>query len=126
MENREHISCFGNAELTVIGNVFCGRGSADFIVDGASFIDGSRICMLDGEFSLHGRALTSLLEVPDPVETFTGRMLVRGHFDDPGAQQCFAIPFGMTATGQPQSPPEPAAVQSCRQMFVVSTVTELD
>jgi hypothetical protein len=121
----EALSCFGNSELTLSGTVSCSLGSADLIVWGASYLNGQRICSLDDEFGLSGTPVTSLLDAPEAQPSIGGRYLVRGHFDHPDAQNCFSIPFG-TSPGTLTAPPEPPAVISCRQLFVVSTVTPLD
>jgi len=119
------LSCFGNQELTLTGTVHCERSNADYGIGGAGYLDASRECKLDDAFTLYGRAVTSLLDTPTSVEVVDGRYLVRGHFDDPEAQNCSRIPFGTDPSGA-IGPPEPAAVIACRQHFVVSNVTPLD
>jgi hypothetical protein len=124
----EALTCFADNELTLIGTISCTRPAIEYAVSGASFIDGGRACDLDqvGEVHLYGEAVTSLLETPTRVDSFTARVLVRGHFDDPEAQSCYWIPFGTPPSGTPTEPPDPGAVIGCRQMFVVSTVTRVD
>jgi hypothetical protein len=123
----EALTCFRNAELTLIGTVLCTRPAIEYVVSGVSFIDPQRACDMGdlGDVHLHGEPVTSLLETP-PVESFTGRVLIRGHFDDPEAQFCYSIPFGTPPSTTPTEPPDPGAVIGCRQMFVVSNVTQLD
>jgi hypothetical protein len=122
----EAMTCFGNTELTLSGEVTCNHATLDLIVGGASFLDGRRECHLgDGDLSLHGNEIVELLEAP-PVDTFTGRFLVRGHYDDPEAQGCHTIPLGAPPPTTPTEPPDPGAVLSCRQMFVVSNAISQD
>jgi len=119
------LSCFGNSELTLSGLVNCSRITGDFVVGGAPFLDPNRSCNLDGEFTLTGNAVASLLDAPHVTDSAMGRFLVRGHLDDAAAQNCGPIPFG-TDPSSAAGPPEPGTVLACRQMFVVSTVTPLD
>jgi hypothetical protein len=122
----EAMTCFGNTELTLSGEVTCNRMTLDLIVGGASFLDGQRDCHLGaGDLGLHGSEVLELLEAP-PADTFTGRFLVRGHFDDPEAQGCHTIPLGAPVPITPTEAPDPGAVLSCRQMFVVSNVISQD
>lgn len=117
------LSCFGQTELTLTGTINCDRPTIEWAVGGAAFLDAQRSCRLDEQVELHGEAITSLLEAPTRVEFLSGRFLVRGHFDDPEAQNCAPVAFG---TNSPTGPPEPGTVMACRQMFVVSTATQLD
>jgi hypothetical protein len=120
------LSCFGNSELTLSGTVSCQlEAVGEFAVGGASYLDPIRSCDLDGELGLHGNEVTDLLDAPDVVDSAMGRYLVRGHFDDAQAQNCTSIPIG-TDPSSAAGPPEPGPVTSCRQLFVVSTLTPLD
>jgi len=119
------LTCYGNQELTMTGTVHCDRVQADLAISGASFLDPNRSCQLDSQLHLYGRNVTSLLDTPTSVEAVDGRYLVRGHFDDGEAQACFFIPFG-TPPGGPTQPPDPRAVVTCRQLFLVSNATPLD
>jgi hypothetical protein len=116
------IACFGETELTLVGEVACDRSIAEYAVSGVSFLDADRSCYL-GQRALHlyGNEIFELLEAP-PVDSITGRYLVRGHFDDPEAQNCYSIEFGTPLSNSPGEPPEPGAVMACRQMFVVGNV----
>ncbi|MEX2547197.1 MAG: hypothetical protein WD830_05340 [Chloroflexota bacterium] len=124
----EALTCFADSELTLIGTVTCTRPTIEYAVSGASFVDANRSCDMGeaGDVHLYGDAVTALLEAPTPVQSFTGRFLVRGHFDDPEAQFCYSIPFGTPPSTTPNQPPHPGAVVRCRQMFIVSTVTRMD
>jgi hypothetical protein len=119
------LSCFGQTELTLSGTVTCERGTADGVIGGAGFLDSNRFCALDDQLGLLGGSVTSLLDTHTTPDSVMGRFLVRGHLDDPQAQNCTTIPFG-TSLNTAAGPPEPGPVLSCRQMFVVSTVTPLD
>ena len=127
LEHNEDLMCFGNTELTLSGNVTCNRPIIEYAISGASWIDGQRSCFLglEGDLYLYGDNIYSLLESP-PVDSITGRYLVRGHFDDPEAQGCYSIPFGTPPSAFPGESPDPEAVMGCRQMFVVSTVIARD
>lgn len=119
------LSCFGQTELMLSGTVNCDRPSIEWAVGGAAFLDANRSCRLDEQIELHGEGITSLLDLPTRVSSLSGRFLVRGHFDDPEAQNCGSIPFE-TFPNPANQPPEPATIMACRQMFVVSNATQLD
>jgi hypothetical protein len=114
------VACFGETELTLAGDVSCDRSIAEYAVSGVSFLDADRSCYLGtNALHLYGNEIFELLEAP-PVDSISGRYLVRGHFDDPEAQNCYSIEFGTPLSNSPGEPPEPGAVMACRQMFVVS------
>jgi len=116
------VTCFGETELTLVGDVSCDRSVAEYAVSGVSFLDDDRSCHLGADaLHLYGNEIFELLEAP-PVNSITGRYLVRGHFDDPEAHNCYSIEFGTPLSNAPGELPAPGAVTACRQMFVVSTV----
>ena len=118
------LSCFGSRELVLSGEVHCDESHGDGVL-GAPFFDGRRTCTLDGVY-LTGRPIFDLLpdESGAPHHEIEGMYEVRGQFDHPGSQQCSWIPFG-TDIGGPGPVPDPGAVASCRQFFVVTAVREL-
>ena len=120
------VACFGETELTLVGEVACDRSIAEYAVSGVSFLDADRSCHLGADaLHLYGNEIFELLEAP-PVDSITGRYLVRGHFDDAEAQNCYSIEFGTPLSTSPGELPEPGAVMACRQMFVVSNVISQD
>jgi len=124
----EALSCFGNTELTLTGEVECKRDApGDFVAGGASFFDVERLCYFGAqhELGLYGNEVFELLESP-PADSVSGRYLVRGHFDDPEAQGCRVIPFGTDPVFIPADAGDPGSIMGCRQMFVVSTVITQD
>ena len=123
----EALTCFGNTELTLNGEVTCIRDApGDFVVGGASFFDVEKRCSLgDGALGLFGRVAWDLLESP-PADSVTGNYLVRGHFDDAEAQGCHVQPLGPPDGFDPAVAGDPGSIMDCRQLFVVSTVIRQD
>lgn len=119
------LSCFGNRELTIDGQLTCVSGTADFAVGGASFLDAYQWCSIDDALHLNGPAATSLMTGPPPRNPISGHYAVRGHFDDPEAHACFFIAFGAFVS-TPIAPPDAGAVITCRQSFVVDAVRRID
>ena len=122
----EALSCFGNTELTLSGEVTCRRDApGDFVIGGASFFDVERLCSLGDALGLHGNEIFELLEAP-PADSVTGTYLVRGHFDDAESQGCRVIPFGTDPVFIPADEGDPGSIMRCRQMFIVGTVLGQD
>lgn len=118
------LACFGDRELTLVGDVDCYHVIADAIVAGAGWLSEDRSCTIDDKYGLHGPAVTMLLDGTADANHVAGRYLVRGHFDDPGSAGCGWIPFG-TSGLQPQHPGESGPVLICRQLFVVTSVERI-
>jgi hypothetical protein len=112
------LACFGGRELHLEGAVTCTPASAESMVAGPTWLDSSRVCILDGALGVTGKAVWPASSAGDPT-TVTGA--VTGHFDDPESKTCGLIPFGVTVSG-PVGPPDPPAVLICRELFVVSSV----
>lgn len=114
-------ACFGSREIVLTGQVRCYDGHGDGVL-GAPFFDGRRACELDG-VHINGQPIFDLLPASGPPREIVGTYEVRGQFDHPDSRRCTWIPFG-TAPG-PSGVPDPGAVASCRQLFVVTAVEEL-
>jgi hypothetical protein len=123
MSGSEALTCFGNSELTLSGALHCDRAIADGLV-GGPILESNRSCTLDDHYRILGEAVTSLLEDP-PVESIDGQYLIRGHFDDPGAQHCGPVSFG-SPLGQAGGPPAPGTIMFCRILFVASNAIARD
>lgn len=114
-------ACFGTRQIVLTGHVRCYEGHGDGVL-GAPFFDGRRACELDG-YGINGQPIFDLLSANGPPREIEGTYEVRGQFDHPDSRRCTWIPFG-TAPG-PSGPPDPGAVASCRQIFVVTAIEEL-
>jgi len=115
-------ACFGSREIVLTGHVRCYEGHGDGVL-GAPFFDGRRACELDG-VHITGQPIFDLLpDVDGGRSEIEGTYQVHGQFDHPESRRCTWIPFG-TSFG-PSGPPDPGAVTSCRQIFVVTAVVEL-
>jgi hypothetical protein len=110
--------CFGGRELHLRGAVTCTPAFAESMVAGPTWLDSSRVCILDGALGVTGSAVWPASSAGGPT-TVTGD--VTGHFDDPESKTCGLIPFGVTVSG-PVGPPDPPAVLICREQFVVSSL----
>ncbi len=116
--------CFGRRELALIGEVDCYRAAVDAIIAGPNWLTQQRLCTLNGQFDLNGPAVAALLDGAPGAGHVSGRYLIAGHYDDPGATACGWIPFGTSGLA-PAHPGEPAPVFLCRQMFVVTMVSSI-
>jgi hypothetical protein len=120
----ELVSCYGNRELMFRGLVTCNFGIADDILAGP--MRNSNIwCGIDAAIGLTGPVITGLQPRPVTTSTWTGNYVVRGHFDDPGAQHCYGTSFG-TSLGGSRDPGDPGAIQACRAFFVVTRAEPLE
>jgi hypothetical protein len=119
LEPIERVSCYGDRELTLRGTLTCNFGVADGVLAGP-MLNSNTWCSMDGLMNVYGSVVTA---VPSPFSNLTGSYEVRGHFDDPGAQECYETPFG-TSLGGSQSPGDPGAIQQCRTFFVVTSAVE--
>ncbi len=116
------LACFGSRVIVLTGHVRCFEGHGDGVL-GAPFFDGRRTCTLDG-VSVNGQPVFDLLpDVSGGRSEIEGTYEVHGQFDHLDSGRCTWIPFG-TSPG-PSGPPDPGAVASCRQFFVVTAVEEL-
>lgn len=120
----EGLVCFGNVELTVSGQLKCFRANADGGAGGAPWMDSSRFCKIDDVLWVYGEAATRLLEEPAYLDSITGTYEAVGHFEDLAAKGCRWMPIGVSLNA-PGGPPDPGAVMTCRQDFVVTSATEL-
>jgi hypothetical protein len=123
MEPRERLSCYGDQELTLQGQLTCGFGIADGLLAGP-ILSSNVFCRVDDALSLHGPVSDGLDWDHNQQPVFTGNYEVSGHFDDPGAQHCYQTPFGTSLEGS-RDPGDPGAIQDCRTFFVVTAVREL-
>ncbi|MEA2677437.1 MAG: hypothetical protein QOJ81_1578 [Chloroflexota bacterium] len=119
----EALSCFGSQELTLRGLVTCSFGIADGILAGP-MMNSNIWCSMDDALGLMGPVITALHSDTANTPVFTGTYEVRGHFDDPGAQECYGTPFGTSLNGS-HNPGDPGAMQECRTFFVVTAAEEL-
>ena len=118
-EGWTRLACYGMRELELEGRVACQQGVAELSVQGAPWTDSYRWCGLDDLLPLYGQAVTSLLDGANG--STVGQHVVRGHFDDQGATHCVGTGFGVSL-GASGAQGEPAAIQLCRQDFVVDQV----
>jgi hypothetical protein len=116
------LACFGQQELKLSGEVDCTRPIIEWAIGGASWIGSNRWCVIDDAMELFGPGVTGLLDQVPSAPTVGGRYEVQGHFEDPEAERCGPVRFG---TPGPPGTPTPQTVLHCRQMFVVTSVTEL-
>ena len=123
LEPLEHLACFGGSEIVVRGVVTCSRPIINGYIGGASYMRSNESCALGG-VGVFGEAVFALLEEPQRVDEISGVYEVRGHFDDPAARGCHTIPMGVSLNIP--GPPEPGAVQLCRQHFIVTSVAPLN
>ncbi len=114
------LACFGSSQLELEGSIRCEIGIAELSIQGASWIDGGRWCVLDDALRLNGEPATALLG-EQPQGTIQERHVVRGHFDDPESTHCVGTSFGV-GIGTNTGPGEPAAAAICRTSFVVDEV----
>jgi hypothetical protein len=119
--NLQSLACFGGRDITVRGDLACYDAAVDRIVGGASWLGANYSCSMNSAFYLEGPVVARLNGGRRPV---TGWYEVRGHFDDPESMACSWIEFGTSLT-TPSGHPDPGAIISCRQMFVVTAVTKL-
>ena len=114
------VACYGSRELELEGSVRCYHTSGDAGFQGAPWQDAYSSCVLDDVLALNGPAVTALLG-GSTTSSAIGTYVVRGHFDDPGSQHCVGTGLGVSL-GPNSGPGEPAAIQLCRQQFVVDAV----
>jgi hypothetical protein len=118
--------CFGDAPLTFDANVACVSAVIDGGPGGASWMDSYRLCRTVGDpaMALFGQAITSSLGADLASNPVTVRFRITGHFDDPESSHCWNVPVGVNldAAGEP----DPAAVISCRERFVVTEAARFE
>lgn len=114
-------ACFGKREIVLTGHVRCYEGHGDGVL-AAPFFDGRRTCELDGVY-VNGEPVFDLLPASGPPREIEGSYEVRGQFDHPDSLRCTWKP--LAAPPGPSGTPDPGAVATCRQLFVVTAVEEL-
>ena len=116
----QSLACFGATELTVQGELACHQMTINANIGGASFMDDSRVCTLDGVLPVYGRVATAILDIDPRPAVVRGTYQLTGHFDDPGAHSCGYIPLGFSIEVPRAGDPWP--VLDCRTDFVVTFV----
>lgn len=121
------VACFGNASLTVDGEIIAGVADCPVTVEPVWLSCPQTFLGLVGETRKIGAPMLSVAVDPTSGVSLAGpntNVRITGHFDDPAAQTCQvteALPSSLGGTPEPRS----ATIERCRATFVVTEVVPL-
>jgi hypothetical protein len=121
------VACFGDAALTVDGEIIAGVADCPVIVEPVWLSCPQTLLGLVGETRKVGAPMLTVASDPaSGISLGDANTAVRvtGHFDDPAAQTCQVtepLPSSLGGTPEPQS----VIIERCRTTFVVTEVVPL-
>jgi hypothetical protein len=121
------VACFGNASLTVDGEIIAGVADCPVTVEPVWLSCPQTFLRLIGETRKVNAPMLTVAVDPTSGVSLTGpntNVRITGHFDDPAAQTCQvteALPSSLTGTPEPRS----VIIERCRTTFVVTDVVPL-